>query len=90
MAAIFISSSTPGRIYWLPLNGGTEHKHRDAHTGSDLTDEAGPEVEVRFHGEHDEAHALENKTLSEKLYKEVRVLCWVMTNPANHKKKGNY
>ncbi|XP_055710130.1 glycoprotein-N-acetylgalactosamine 3-beta-galactosyltransferase 1-like isoform X1 [Phlebotomus papatasi] len=88
MAAIFISSSTPGRIYWLPLNGGTEHKHRDAHTGSDLTDEAGPEVEVRFHGEHDEAHALENKTLSEKLYKEVRVLCWVMTNPANHKKKA--
>jgi hypothetical protein len=40
------------------------------------------------HSQHEEVHALENSTLSNTLFKEVRVLCWIMTNPSNHKKKA--
>lgn len=29
-----------------------------------------------------------DETVAEKLYKEVRVLCWIMTNPDNHKTKA--
>ena len=29
-----------------------------------------------------------NETLAEKLYKEVRILCWIMTSPENHKLKA--
>ena len=31
---------------------------------------------------------LYNETLAEKLYNEVRILCWIMTTPENHKKKA--
>lgn len=35
-----------------------------------------------------EVHALENKTMARKLFDEVKILCWVMTNPKNHKSKA--
>lgn len=37
---------------------------------------------------YDDAHLSENTTVRDLLHKEVRVLCWVMTNPANHKIKA--
>lgn len=42
----------------------------------------------RKHKSHDEAHAAENDTIAKYLQSEVRILCWVMTNPENHKKKA--
>lgn len=42
----------------------------------------------RKHKSHDEAHAAENDTIAKYLHSEVRILCWVMTNPENHKKKA--
>lgn len=42
----------------------------------------------RFHAPHDDTHAYENNTIAQKLYNEVRILCWIMTNPKNHKKKA--
>ncbi|XP_017006870.3 glycoprotein-N-acetylgalactosamine 3-beta-galactosyltransferase 1 [Drosophila takahashii] len=35
-------------------------------------------------------HPNDNTTVAEQLKKEVRVLCWVMTNPTNHKKKARH
>lgn len=60
----------------------------DPHTGNDLREAAGPEQDVGQHGAHEEAHAHENASLAHQLYRDVRILCWVMTNPSNHKKKA--
>uniref|UniRef100_A0A182J4C7 Glycoprotein-N-acetylgalactosamine 3-beta-galactosyltransferase 1 n=1 Tax=Anopheles atroparvus TaxID=41427 RepID=A0A182J4C7_ANOAO len=60
----------------------------DPHTGNDLREAAGPEQDVGQHGAHEEAHAHENASLAQQLHREVRILCWVMTNPSNHKKKA--
>ncbi|KAH8323392.1 hypothetical protein KR067_007195, partial [Drosophila pandora] len=35
-------------------------------------------------------HPDDNSTAAEQLKKEVRILCWVMTNPTNHKKKARH
>lgn len=63
---------------------------RDPHTGSDLVDAEGPEKDVGYHASHEEAHALENKTVALRLYSEVKILCWIMTNPQNHQKKARH
>ncbi|TDG40353.1 hypothetical protein AWZ03_013231, partial [Drosophila navojoa] len=34
------------------------------------------------------AHPNENTSIAEKLHSEVRVLCWIMTGPSNHKTKA--
>jgi glycoprotein-N-acetylgalactosamine 3-beta-galactosyltransferase len=34
--------------------------------------------------------SLYNETLAEKLFNEVRVLCWIATSVENHKKKASY
>ncbi|EDW04326.1 GH23563 [Drosophila grimshawi] len=39
-------------------------------------------------GTHD--HVNENTSIAEKLYSEVRILCWIMTSPANHQKKARH
>ena len=62
--------------------------HGDPHYGHDLYDAIGPEADVGFHEIHDETHAFENTSVARQLYTEVRILCWVMTNPKNHKKKA--
>ncbi|CAH0398492.1 unnamed protein product [Chilo suppressalis] len=35
-------------------------------------------------------HKDENRTIADELYKRVRILCWVMTHPKNHKAKAAY
>ncbi|EDW46890.1 glycoprotein-N-acetylgalactosamine 3-beta-galactosyltransferase 1 [Drosophila sechellia] len=35
-------------------------------------------------------HRNDNVSVAEQLKKEVRILCWVMTNPTNHKKKARH
>ncbi|KAH8378271.1 hypothetical protein KR093_010476, partial [Drosophila rubida] len=35
-------------------------------------------------------HQYDNSTVADQLKKEVRVLCWVMTNPTNHKTKARH
>lgn len=39
---------------------------------------------------HDDAHALENNSIANQLFNEVKVLCWIMTNPSNHQKKARH
>lgn len=66
------------------------HKHEergDPHSHAALEGEAGPSKEVSEHEPDEDMHRgadIEAQTLA----KEVRVLCWIMTTPANHKKKA--
>uniref|UniRef100_A0AAG5D7H2 Glycoprotein-N-acetylgalactosamine 3-beta-galactosyltransferase 1 n=2 Tax=Anopheles atroparvus TaxID=41427 RepID=A0AAG5D7H2_ANOAO len=60
----------------------------DQHTANDLREAAGPAQDVGQYVAHEEGHALENASLAQQLQREVRILCWVMTNPDNHKKKA--
>lgn len=62
--------------------------HGDPHVGNDLHDAVGPEADVGFHEIHDDTHKYENNSIAQQLYKEVKILCWVMTSPSNHKKKA--
>lgn len=88
------SQSVGGPLDWLS-NGGPspDHHHEgnhDPHTGGDLKYAEGPERDGGHHDVHDAAHAMENASVANKLYDEVRVLCWIMTNPSNHKKKARH
>lgn len=80
LAAVFISTSDSDRLTCSS----------DPHTGSELIDAIGPERDVGYHASHEAAHALENKTIAQQLYNEVRVFCWIMTTPKNHKKKARH
>ncbi|ETN65138.1 hypothetical protein AND_003101 [Anopheles darlingi] len=60
----------------------------DPHTGNELRYAFGPEKDVGKHASNEEVHAHENSSLSQQLQREVRVLCWIMTNPTNHKQKA--
>uniref|UniRef100_A0A2M4CJC7 Glycoprotein-N-acetylgalactosamine 3-beta-galactosyltransferase 1 n=1 Tax=Anopheles darlingi TaxID=43151 RepID=A0A2M4CJC7_ANODA len=91
MFATFLTSSTVKVNPWLP----EYYHHRDAppvasdpHTGNELRDAFGPEKDVGKHASNEEVHAHENSSLSQQLQREVRVLCWIMTNPTNHKQKA--
>lgn len=64
--------------------------HGHAHNGGDLKYLEGPEKDGGQHDMHDQAHAMENASVANKLYDDVRVLCWIMTNPENHKKKARH
>lgn len=85
IAAVFISAEP--KSFWF--SSSASHANlRDPHTGDDLANAEGPTRDVGFHGSHEGAHALENKTIAQQLFNEVRILCWIMTNPQNHKKKA--
>ncbi|ODN02438.1 Glycoprotein-N-acetylgalactosamine 3-beta-galactosyltransferase 1 [Orchesella cincta] len=66
------------------------HKHEDehdSHSHAASENEAGPSKEVSEHEPDEDMHKgadIEAQTLA----KEVRVLCWIMTTPDNHKKKA--
>ncbi|KFB34813.1 AGAP009979-PA-like protein [Anopheles sinensis] len=55
---------------------------------TDLVEVTGPLQDFSQHNASEEVHALENATLAQQLHREVRVLCWVMTSPSNHKTKA--
>jgi glycoprotein-N-acetylgalactosamine 3-beta-galactosyltransferase len=71
----------------LSINNEFRPVHSDPHQGQDLYDVIGPTSDVGSHMD-DEVHTEENSTLAQQLYKDVRVLCWIMTSPKNHKKKA--
>lgn len=52
--------------------------------------ESHPIMSFVEHGSDEPAHRDEDRTLAEELARKVRVLCWVMTQPANHKKKAEH
>ncbi|TDG40352.1 hypothetical protein AWZ03_013230 [Drosophila navojoa] len=85
LAELFVYSSTPERGEFVPYDG---HRHgdvNDAHHSHDMLELSGPEQDVGTH-----EHSNENTSIAEKLHSEVRILCWIMTNPSNHKKKARH
>jgi len=61
----------------------------DAHDHSDIKDAKGPEKDVIFHSSDEEAHKGED-VVAQALAQNVRVLCWIMTQPANHQAKAKH
>ncbi|XP_034472897.1 glycoprotein-N-acetylgalactosamine 3-beta-galactosyltransferase 1 isoform X3 [Drosophila innubila] len=85
LAELFVYSSTPERSEFMPYDG---HRHgdvNDAHHSHDMMELAGPEQDV---GAHEHVH--DNSSIADKLYSEVRILCWIMTNSTNHQKKARH
>ncbi|CAD7086043.1 unnamed protein product [Hermetia illucens] len=84
MAEFFILAS-PSHHSWIPYSGHIRGDVNDPHNSRALVDSFGPDEDV---GKHE--HVNENDTVAKQLYKEVRVLCWIMTNPKNHQKKARH
>lgn len=42
------------------------------------------------HNREEEFHQMENTTVADKLRKQIRILCWVMTGPQNHEKRAKH
>lgn len=89
VATVFISAEP--KSFWINFKSTDHHSDlSDPHSGNDLADAEGPEKEVGFHSNHEGAHAHENSTIAQQLYNDVRILCWIMTNPKNHQKKARH
>lgn len=89
VATVFISGDP--KSLWLSFSGRSQHVDlRDPHTTSDLADAEGPEKDVGSHASHEGAHAHENRSLAHQLHNDIRILCWIMTNPKNHQKKARH
>lgn len=90
MATVFISAE-PKSLWFLNFSSKSHHVDlRDPHTNGDLADAEGPDRDVGFHANHEGAHAHENKSIAHQLYNDVKILCWIMTNPKNHQKKARH
>ena len=74
--------------FYFYLNSKEHRDIHDAHDHSDLEEAAGPEVDVIFHSEDEEAHKDDDKVAAE-LAESVGVLCLILTAPKNHEKKVN-
>ena len=60
--------------------------HGHAHSHEDLENEEGPPEIVMFHNGNESVHRDED-LVARQLAEKVKVLCWVMTQPKNHKSK---
>ena len=72
-----------------PAPGYRDHTHNydeHPHTHEDLEDAEGPEEVVVFHSINETVHKDEDK-IARVLSDNVKVLCWIMTQPKNHKTK---
>lgn len=68
------------------INGvSMSHISKPSSTGENGTATSNQNAALSY---EDEVHALENTTIATMLSKEVRVLCWVLTTPANHRTKA--
>ena len=61
--------------------------HGHAHSHEDLEDAEGPNDVVMFHQMNESTHHKDEDWLARQLAEKVKVLCWVMTQPKNHKSK---
>ncbi|XP_017096909.2 glycoprotein-N-acetylgalactosamine 3-beta-galactosyltransferase 1 [Drosophila bipectinata] len=84
MAQLFSTLSPQDSLYpYLTRRLSFPNKPPGDHESFALSD--GPE-----HHPFQHEHPDDNSTAAEQLKKEVRILCWVMTNPTNHKKKARH
>ena len=66
--------------------GPAQTYHGHAHNHKDLENATGPDEIVVFHKNNESVHKDEDE-VARKIAEKVRVLCWVMTQPLNHKSK---
>ena len=85
-----VSLFTISKTQYLPNNNKNIlrglHPHGHAHSHEDLEDEEGPPDIVMFHNGNESVHRDED-LVARQLAEKVKVLCWVMTQPKNHKSK---
>ncbi|XP_005092719.1 glycoprotein-N-acetylgalactosamine 3-beta-galactosyltransferase 1 [Aplysia californica] len=73
-------------IYFTPASFIPDSPH--SHGEND--DLKGPENFVSWTDAHSHSHTHENNSVAKQLERQVRVLCWVMTNPKNHQTKARH
>ena len=73
-------------LFYKSERGTPVSSHNHAHSHMDLEDAEGPDEIVVFHNKNESGHEGED-VVARKMAEKVRVLCWVMTQPENHKSK---
>ena len=71
---------------WSQYSNSDQAHLSHAHSHEELEDAEGPEEILVFHNTNDSVHR-EEDGVARQLAERVRVLCWVMTQPKNHKSK---
>lgn len=75
-----------------PAPGYRDHTHsydQHPHTHEELEDAEGPEEVVIFHSNNETFHK-DDDIVARDLSEKVKVLCWIMTQPKNHKTKAQH
>ena len=73
-------------LFYKSERGPPSAFHGHAHSHKDLENAEGPDEVVEFHKGNSSVHKDED-VVAREMAEKVRVLCWVMTQPANHKSK---
>ncbi|KAF2345840.1 hypothetical protein FHG87_023404 [Trinorchestia longiramus] len=82
-------SYSPGSLNPRFYEGPSFNQYGHPHSHEEIEGVEGPDQVVGIHDEHEFRPGEEN-TEAAQLAAEVRVLCWVMTSPANHEKKAKH
>lgn len=62
----------------------------DPHYSHEMAHLHGPDIDPGRHDHDEEFHRDEDSSVADQMRREVRVLCWIMTNPKNHDSKAKH
>lgn len=63
---------------------------KSPHSHGEMDQFKGPEESVDWTEAHFHSHAEESNSIAKQFEKDIRILCWVMTNPSNHQSKAKH
>ncbi|KAG5890767.1 hypothetical protein JTB14_016504 [Gonioctena quinquepunctata] len=90
LIALFTGLATGFLIAYISLTPQILTTLTDPHTSSEMEFMYGPTVDPGSHSDNEEFHIMEDATVANKLFDEVRILCWIMTGPKNHEKRAKH